>query len=259
MRTKKLIINADDFGYTMGTSYGIIETFKTGVVTSSSALTVSSSFLPSMVAVRSLAPSLPLGVHMTVTLSGAKPVLSPNVVPSLVKEDGTFWSRKEYGDKVSLDEVYMEFEAQILRFLESGLYPTHLDTHHSIHGATPQMLQIVADLAKKYKLPMRRPYQMSDEFSSLYPDQKSTDFRFVEFYAQGATLANFEAMLDRIVASELETFELSCHPGFIDPEILQMTAYTEGRINDFVIVTSEEAKDAIKKRNIVLTNYRAIG
>ena len=45
MSNKKLIINADDFGYTPAVTQGIIEAHKRGVVTSTTALPTSPYFL----------------------------------------------------------------------------------------------------------------------------------------------------------------------------------------------------------------------
>jgi len=258
VNTKKLIINADDFGHTMGTSYGIIESHLRGVVSSTTALTVSPYFIPSMVAAKALAPTLPIGVHLALTLKGAKPVLPPHIVPSLVNEAGYFWPRKEFATNVVPQQVYMEFEAQILRFLESGFYPTHLDSHHFVHGGTSEILKVTVDLAKKFKLPLRHPLKGATELAEKYPEQKTTCAMFYDFYDEGVTLSNFIALLDRVVNSEDEIFELCCHPGFIDPDILKLTDYSQTRITELEILTSDEAKAAIAERNIVLTDFRAI-
>ena len=260
MKTKKLIINADDFGHTMGTSYGIIEAHLRGVVSSTTALTVSPHFMPSMAAAKALAPALPVGVHLALTLKGARPVLPLDLVPSLVNEDGYFWSRKEVAEKAKPEEVYIEFEAQILRFLESGLYPTHLDSHHFVHGQTPEIFKVTMDLAKKFNLPIRRPLQGAAvaELAEKYPEQKTTCAMFYEFFDEGATLDNFISILDKVVNSEGEVFESYCHPGLIDPDILKLTDYSQNRLTELEILTSDKAKAAIAERNIILTNFRCI-
>lgn len=58
MSNKKLIINADDFGYTPAVTQGIIEAHKRGVVTSTTALPTSPYFLEAMESARISAPTL---------------------------------------------------------------------------------------------------------------------------------------------------------------------------------------------------------
>ncbi|MGH2183237.1 ChbG/HpnK family deacetylase, partial [Enterococcus faecalis] len=63
MSNKKLIINADDFGYTSAVTQGIIEAHKRVVVTSTTALPTSPYFLESMECACIRAPSLAIGFH----------------------------------------------------------------------------------------------------------------------------------------------------------------------------------------------------
>ena len=63
----KLIINADDFGYTRGNTEGILEGYRKGIVRSTTALCN----MPWLEYGRDLAkdfPGLGIGVHLTLTL-----------------------------------------------------------------------------------------------------------------------------------------------------------------------------------------------
>lgn len=134
MSNKKLIINADDFGYTPAVTQGIIEAHKRGVVTSTTALPTSPYFLEAMESARISAPTLAIGVHLTLTLNQAKPILPREMVPSLVDEAGYFWHQSIFEEKVNLEEVYNEWDAQIISFMKSGRRPDHIDSHHNVHG-----------------------------------------------------------------------------------------------------------------------------
>src|SRR5690625_2588846 len=114
MKTKKLIINADDFGFTPGVTQGIIEAHNNGVVTSTTAFSVSKHFFQSMKNARIQAPTLSVGIHLTLTLNKHKPILPQKIVGSLVDTDGYFWNQNQFLEKVKLEEVYLEWEAQIL-------------------------------------------------------------------------------------------------------------------------------------------------
>jgi predicted glycoside hydrolase/deacetylase ChbG (UPF0249 family) len=260
MKIKKLIINADDFGYTPAVTQGIIEAHKNGVVTSTTALTVSDYFLEAMEIANRSDPSLPIGIHLTLTLTKGKPVLPTHLVPSLVDENGYFWNQSVFFEKVDLKEVYLEWDAQILRFFESGRRPDHIDSHHNVHGKNKEILEVALALAKKYNLPIRNPSRSPETLPliELCAPVATPDRILPEFYGAGSTLENLIVMLDGIVTSDKELFEINVHPAFIDHRLQEVSSYALERVNELKIVTSKEAKEAIKKRDIVLTNYEIL-
>ncbi|MCB5952842.1 carbohydrate deacetylase [Enterococcus sp. BWT-B8] len=254
---KKLIINADDFGYTPGVSLGIIEAHNKGIVTSTTALTVSDHFLEGMRLASQLAPGLGIGIHLTLTLNKAKPILRKEEVPSLVDEEGYFWNQSVYLEKVRPEEVRLEWEAQILRFLESGRKPDHLDSHHYVHGKVEELFNVTLELAEKYRLPIRN---CSNEetfvsYRSRNDDYQTTDWTFLDFYGKAATLEVLERLFDEAVKSDKEIFEIGCHPAFIDPYLPELSSYCMERISELKILTLPEVKQMLKKRGILLTNY----
>lgn len=121
---KLLIVNADDFGLTRGTSRGIVEAHQRGIVTSTSLLVDA----PGSAAAAALAEDLPdLSVGLHLDLDG----VAPEYVPA-------------------------ELERQLARFGElTGSPPTHLDTHHDSHG-DPAILRHVLAFARWHDLLLRR-------------------------------------------------------------------------------------------------------
>lgn len=260
MKNKKLIINADDFGMTQGVTQGIIEAHKQGLVTSTTALTVSDAFLPSMETVHQQAPSLAIGVHLTLTLNKHKPVLPREVVPSLVDENGYFWSQKEYLEKVNLEEVYIEWEAQILQFLKSGHQPTHIDSHHNVHGGSEGLVGVALKLARKFKLPIRNSIRKPEDSALVdnYNQTPTTDQMIGDFYDQNVSMEQLIQIFDAVQESDLETFEMNCHPAFVDADLMETSSYNMRRIEELKILTSQKAKEELSKRNILLTNYQML-
>lgn len=59
------------------------------------------------------------------------------------------------GRKVNPEEVEREWTAQIEKFLSYGLKPTHLDSHHHVHGL-PILHDVLERLAATYNVPIRR-------------------------------------------------------------------------------------------------------
>ncbi|TLG77477.1 carbohydrate deacetylase [Culicoidibacter larvae] len=260
MNVKKLIINADDFGYTPAVTQGIIEAHKNGVVTSTTALTVSEFFLPAMEIATICAPTLPIGVHLTLTLNKGKPILPLHLISSLVDEEGCFWNQNTFVDKVNIDEVYLEWDAQIVQFFKSGKRPDHIDSHHNVHGKNEQLFRVAAKLADKYNLPLRNPSRSPETafLNDLDLPVRTPDKILPQFYGAGATFENLEVILDGIAASNDELFEINAHPAFVDHHLLAVSSYAYERVHELDILTSPEAKAAIEKREIVLTNYEVL-
>ncbi|MDN6088988.1 MAG: chitin disaccharide deacetylase, partial [Enterobacterales bacterium] len=142
---KLLIVNADDFGLCKAQNYGIIEAFKNGVVTSTTAL-VNSESVEHAAALSAENPGLAVGMHFALTLG--RP-LSP--MPNLARngELGKWiWEMAEQGT-LPLDEIEQELKCQFERFIDVfGRLPTHIDSHHHVH-MFPQIFPIVAAFAKE--------------------------------------------------------------------------------------------------------------
>ena len=84
---KRLIINADDFGYYEGVVQGIIDLHQAGVVTSTSCMTNMPAWSQAAAYLREH-PGLGTGVHLV--FNRGKPVLPPAEVPALMGDDGHF-------------------------------------------------------------------------------------------------------------------------------------------------------------------------
>jgi predicted glycoside hydrolase/deacetylase ChbG (UPF0249 family) len=150
MTAPLLIVNADDFGLTVGVSHAILRAGDLGIVTSTSAL-ANGRALPAC------APSLrdsALGVGAHLALVGEQgPVLSAREIPTLVDAQGRlasgwrpFLSRCALG-RVDKGDVRREFAAQIERLRAHGLTLTHLDTHQNLH-LWPSIAGVTIDVAR---------------------------------------------------------------------------------------------------------------
>ncbi len=255
---KYLIINADDFAYTPGVTYGIIEAYKKGIVTSTTALTVSDFFEEAMEIRNLLAPNLPVGVHLTLSLRGFSPLLDREDVPTLVNTEGTFHTQYELESLVDLNEVYREWDAQIARFYQLGYTPDHIDSHHYVHGKNEQLFEIAVQLCEKYKLPMRNvsPTLGSIDSPVDYGNIKSPDTILASFYAREVTKEKLLSIIDQVGASQAGTItEMNCHPAFIDPELQKYSSYVDERVTEYALLTAPDMFEEIKKRGIELTDF----
>ena len=124
-----LIVNADDFGLSKGQNYGIIETCKNGLVTSTTALVNGAAIGH---AAQRAAASLSWRWGCTCLTLG-EPL---SAMPGLTRQGRLgkwIWQMAEE-DSLPLDEIAHELECQYRRFVELfGHEPTHIDSHHHVH------------------------------------------------------------------------------------------------------------------------------
>ncbi|MFN2273136.1 MAG: carbohydrate deacetylase [Anaerolineae bacterium] len=158
--SKRLIINADDFGYAEGSVPAIIELYEAGIVTSTTAL-VNQPHWPEAAAYLREHPGLGAGVHLV--MNEGQPVLSAERVPSLVDGAGQFRSGnallRRYG-RLRLPQLQAEWRAQIEKFVaEAGRQPDHLDLHCHYPYVFPPWFRITLELAREYgRIPVRMPF-----------------------------------------------------------------------------------------------------
>lgn len=244
----KLIINADDFGYTRAVNYGILDAHKLGIVTSTTLMTN----MPGAEHAAKLAkenPTLGVGVHLVLTCG--KPLLKGH--KTLVSENGDFKKIDFYKEDfyVDLEEIYNEWKAQIERFLSLGLVSTHLDSHHHINSFG-NIYEVFLKLAKEYNLPIRN--NIKKEIYDISKDFKCTDFFAGELNKDMVNIINIENNF-----KGYETVEIMCHPAYLDNFILNSSSLVYPRLEEFEILTDKKVNEHIKSNeNIKLISYREL-
>jgi predicted glycoside hydrolase/deacetylase ChbG (UPF0249 family) len=156
---KKLIVNADDLGFSKEINNGIFKAHTDGIVTSAS-LAVNMPFSYQAIQQAQKFPDLGVGIHLNVVRG--KPFTNSKSVAKLIAKDGTFkyrtlslWPVQLFGFKSVMEQIEREFRAQIEAAVSWGLKPTHLDSERH-HAAWPILFRLMADLAKEYKIPALR-------------------------------------------------------------------------------------------------------
>lgn len=149
---KELIINADDFGLCHGANRGIIKAWQQGILTSAS-LMVGGAAFEEAVALAKEHPGLQVGLHLTLVQGSA--LLPRQGLPALVDANGDFGNdpvlagMRYFFLKPLRRKLYLEIEAQIVKFLHAGLGLSHLDGHLNIH-MHPVVFDILTELMPKY-------------------------------------------------------------------------------------------------------------
>ncbi len=154
MQMKKLIINADDFGY----SYEVNEAVKLGVLSgflTSASLLVNMPGFNNAVDTLRLIPDIDLGIHLNIvegqSISCANLLTDKN---NIFNYSFINLFYKSY-DKNFLIQIENEFRAQIETALKYTGKLSHIDSHVHIH-AIPPIFNLVLKLAKDYNIPFIR-------------------------------------------------------------------------------------------------------
>lgn len=154
-----VIIHADDLGMFPGETDATIDSFKNGMVKSTSIMSPCPDF-DRAIEILKANPQIDGGIHLTLNNEWQEgnpwsPVLSKEEVPTLYNDKGLMWQRENgFNANANLDEALLEMEAQIIKVLDTGYKPSHLDFHMGTVYQNPELLNGIMDMAKKYQIPM---------------------------------------------------------------------------------------------------------
>jgi predicted glycoside hydrolase/deacetylase ChbG (UPF0249 family) len=253
----RLIVNADDFGYTPGVTSGVLRAHREGIVTATT-LMANAPDSEGAGRVARYTPSLDVGVHVVFTYG--RPLLAADRVPTLVGEDGRFprvgvLMRTAHP---TADEALLEARAQYAKARELiGREPTHLDTHHWVHDLRPLEDAMLA-LAQETGAALRAH---DGRQRARFRDQgvRCTD-RFVRDFQHAGKIGvdSLVMLLEHLDEQESGTVELMCHPGDPDEALLGGSSYAAERGVELRTLTDPAVRAAIDRLGIELANYSVL-
>jgi predicted glycoside hydrolase/deacetylase ChbG (UPF0249 family) len=165
----RLILNADDFGLTLGVNRAIRELHQAGVLTSATLMATGAAFQDA-VAIARAHPALGVGCH--VLLTDGVPVSRPESIPTLLGDDGKCFRPSLVGflqallrGKISEVEIEREALAQVQKLQRAGIQVTHLDSHKHTH-LFPQVTRPLLRIAECNSIaairnPFEQPWSLS--------------------------------------------------------------------------------------------------
>jgi hopanoid biosynthesis associated protein HpnK len=134
--TRRLIVNADDFGRSPAINTAVIRAHREGILTSAS-LMVNEPCCAEAVALALENPGLGVGLHLV--LIGGHSALPPEKIPNLINAQGRFSDQPlavgmKYFFRRSLrGELRAEIHEQFARFRATGLPLDHVNGHLHLH------------------------------------------------------------------------------------------------------------------------------
>ena len=159
--------------------------------------------------------------------------------------------------QVRLDQLEMEFRAQIEAVLAAGLTPTHLDWHSLRIGGRADIFDVMLRLAREYGLALRVAGQSWIE-KVQSQGLPTNDYDFLDSYLLDSDdkSARYEQLLRELPAG---LSEWAVHPGLDNAELLAIEGDSKHvRQLDYDFLMSQAAKDIVKEEGIILLDYRAL-
>lgn len=290
LELKRLIVNADGFGFGVGATQGVIDAIREGEFITS--LSVNANF-PDADRVREVVrefPHISIGVHVN-PLAG-KPCLPAHRVPSLVGPDGFFHNREfphllKKG-AIALNELEAELDAQIRKVKElAGDRLTHLDSQGNGHL---NYFNIFLALARKWGLKRMRNNASSICLESPHPavsrakvylckphvwlahqyrkhqmrqartvGMRMADDLITVGYASTGNKANPDNWVRLLKNLPPGTHEIYCHPAYPDETLQRWSYYHEDRGRELEILRNVDLREfALKEAGVELISFDAI-
>lgn len=246
----KLILRADDLGFSEGVNYGIEKAVKDGLITSVGIMSNMDAANHGYQLIKDC--DIALGLHTNIC--AGKPVSNSNLIPSLVSDNGEFCSSKEIRsrtyDSVDLKECEIEVEAQLLRFKElTGRYPDYIEGHAV---SSQNFFKALENIANKYNLFFENPLldKQWEKNNDLY------GVPFAKFDEKGLydpkTYMNDNLSFIRDNPCTIMIF----HPGYLDQYILTHSTFTLIRAMECDFLCSKWLKDWVRDNNIQLVSLK---
>jgi len=294
---RRLIVNADDFGFTAGVNRAIVEAHTHGIVTSATLMANGRAFDDAIVSAKAV-PHLSVGCH--VVLIDGEPVLDPRQIPSITSEsipsessgrarfrDGlkSFAARALAG-RMDASEIESEAAAQIRKLQAAGIPVSHVDTHKHTH-LFPAVLRPLLRAARacgvravRNPFGPRKPLRSSELLRRPGLWTRYAEVRILRVLASKfRDAANREGMvtsdgtLGIVVTGALDeklfraiatiipegSWEFVCHPGYNDDDLkVANTRLRESRETELRVLTMPEARGLLLHHGISLISYHEL-
>jgi hopanoid biosynthesis associated protein HpnK len=287
---RRLIVNADDFGFTAGVNRAIVEAHTHGIVTSSTLMANGNAFENAAHLAKTV-PRLGIGCHI-VLIDGA-PVLDAELLPSLTVassgnsrfHDGlkSFAARALTGG-MNPDQIEAEASAQIRKLQSAGISVSHIDTHKHTHLFPAVLRPLLRAARARGVRAIRNPFAPRKPLnSSQLVSRPNLWTRYAEVKVLRTLAAKFRDAAKRdglatpdgtfgiVVTGALDeklfrgiasiipegTWEFVCHPGYNDDDLKSAnTRLRDSRETELRLMTMPEARELLSQQQIELISYR---
>ncbi len=254
----RLIVRADDMGYSQAGNEAILKSYKEGIATSVEII-VPSPWFPEAVKFLTDHPDVDVGIHLALTAEWDNVKWRPlTPCPSLRDPDGYFFPmvfpNKNYpGRSIAenawkLEDIEQEVRAQIELAKKKLPRLSHVSTHMGFSSLDPKVRALIQRLSQEYGLLFDTTG--ADVKRATYAGPKKTS---------AEKITSFLKMLDGLEPGK--TYLFVDHPGLDTPEVraIHHLGYPDVALDRQGVtdtMTSPKVKEAIKAKGIQLIGYR---
>ena len=285
---RRLIVNADDFGFTSGVNRAIIAAHTRGVVTSSTLMANGLAFAEAAQLAKTV-PRLSVGCH--VVLIDGEAILRAEEIPSLMSRSGgsrfrdglKAFAARALAGRIDAGEIVAEATAQIRKIQTAGIAVSHADTHKHTHlfpGILRPLLRAAAACGVRAvrnpfgpRLPLRSSQLLRRPgLWTRYAEVRVLS-RFAGKFREAVEREGFstpdgtlgievtgtldETLFHAIARSIPEgTWEFVCHPGYNDADLqAAKTRLRDSRETELRALTLPAAHEVLSRQGIELISY----
>jgi hypothetical protein len=271
------IIHTDDIGMCQASVEAFADLSEAGIISSGAVMVPCPWFLHAAGYAREHSDA-DLGVHLTLTSEWKTyrwaPVSTCAPASGMIDREGFFYRTskevQEHGDPAAVDR---ELQTQVLRAIQVGIVPTHVDTHMG-SVAHPKFMSIYLQLATKFRLPA-----MMFRFDEAGWRAGGLDGESAKMAAGlvGQLESSGVPLLDTLGGMPLDTDEnrlertkqaladlkpgvthFIIHPSKDTPELRAITPDWRCRVADYQDFMNEDLRKHIQKIGVHVIGYRAL-
>ncbi len=252
--SKRILVRADDLGYSEAVNYGIAKSVKDGIIRSVGLMTN----MPAAAHGLALLEGVPVCYGQHTNICVGRPLTDPALIPSICQENGELKPSSAYReafkrgeDFVVVEEVVLEIEAQYRKFVElTGDNPHYFEGHAVASNNFFKGLEIVA---KRHNLPYLEmvsegyaPFGHTKLYGCM--DSMLPDYDPAESLKKAALKDYGEDGCCMFV----------CHPGYLDDYILRTSSMTIPRTKEVAMSIDPAVREWLAQNDVSVVTYDEI-
>ncbi|MBP5844205.1 ChbG/HpnK family deacetylase [Lactiplantibacillus plantarum] len=250
---RKVIVRADDLGYSDAVNVGIARTVHNGLINNVGVMVNMPTTMSGLAMIKDA--GVYLGLHTVI--SAGRPLTNPKLIPSITNPDGTFRHSSDYRaaihDFVDLNEVVLEIEAQYQKFVALvGRQPDYFEGHAVVSDNFVKGLEIVGE---RHHLNLLRFAAGPDSPSVLFKGKVLHVF----MESMGKNYNPYETLKRAALAQYNDGYAMMvCHPGYLDDYLLQHSSLTVPRTQEVAMLTDSQMQEWLERQQIKLIKYSEV-
>lgn len=248
---KKVLIRADDLGFSRAINLGIADSVKGGLIRSIG-------IMPNMPEAENgykLVKGNDICFGQHTNICAGKPLSDSALIPSLVDDRGYFKTSKEYRsafsrgeDIVNVDEAVIEIEAQYQKYKEIVKDEPHYFEGHAIaSGNFFKALEIVGERHGLRMFPV--------SFDSKPMNFEGKKLRMT-IDSMGPEYDPYSSLRKLILDEDKDVIDIFvAHPGYLDAYIIRNSSLTVNRTKEVEMLTDDNFVKWVKDQKAELITY----